>query len=189
MDSIIKEKNGVTLEATWVAIARGDAKGQPYPTFLPTKENLSAWITFHGIDKVVTILERSAKANAQAALNYKAGDSGWSKRVVADVENPEKTITQEYIEEGKVNWDEVIETYLSGAAQGGATKQELVDEKNELQSLLQSIVAGASNASLTPEARQAEFARGFELVAKIQDLEAAILMKSKSRQPKTEAAA
>ncbi len=83
-----------------------------------------------------------------------------------------------------VNWEKVLETYLSGAVQGGVAKAELVDEKNELQALLQSIVAGASSAALSTEERQAEFQRGFELVAKIQDLDAAIQAKSKIRTPK-----
>lgn len=188
MESIIKEKNGVTLEANWVPIARGESKGQLYPTFIPTKENLSNWINFHGVDKVITLLERSAKANAQAALNYVAGDKGWSVREVPDVEDPNKVVKQEFIEDGAVKWDEVVEMYLSGAAQGGATKAELESEKEELQKLLQKTVQEASDASLSTEARQAKFTAGFELVAKIQDLDAAIQAKSKSRKPKEQAA-
>lgn len=192
MESIIKEKNGVTLEANWVPIARGECKGQLYPTFIPTKENLSSWINFHGVDKVITLLERSAKANAQAALNYIAGDgkdTKWSVREVPDVEDPNKVVKQEFIADGAVDWNAVIDMYLSGAAQGGATKAELVDEKNDLQNQLQRLVAEASDASLSTEARQAKFNAGFELVAKIQDLDAAIQAKSKSRQPKEEKAA
>lgn len=184
-----KEKNGVTLTPTVCSIVRGEAKGQTYPAFIPTKETLPDYITFFGADKVLDILSRAAKADAQAALDYVLGDTGWQKRVVADAEGKEST--QLFYNEESLDLAKLLDTIVSGTVRGGVTKGQLEEERDELVAQLQKIYLNASgNASLTTEERAALFNEGLSIAPKIQELEAAIEAKSRAgRRSKEEIAA
>lgn len=175
-----REKNGVSLAPTTCAIVRGDAKGQTYLAFLPTKDTLSNYITFFGADKVIDILSRSAKADAQAALDYVLGDAGWLKRTVVGEDGKEST--QLYYDETSFDVNKLLDTIVSGTVRGGVTKVQLEEEREELLAQLQKIYRDASsNASLSTEERAALFNEGLAIAPKIQELEAAIEQKSRTR--------
>ena len=178
--AISKTNNGVELTTTPCTIIRGAAKGQVYLAFVPTKENLSAWIQFTGEEKVIDILARAAKANGQAALDYTIGDAGWVKSSVTDPETG-KTVEVESYDPDSVNWEQVLETIVSGAVQGGVTMKELKEERDDLYSQMQKIMLLAGDANVPQNEKQEAFANGFALAIKIQDLDSAIEAKKKTR--------
>ncbi len=178
--AIQKTNNGVSLTTTPCTIIRGAAKGQVYLAFVPTKETLSDWIKFTGEDKVVDILARAAKANGQAALDYTIGDAGWVKNKVVDPETGKESEVESYDPEA-VNWEQVIETIVSGAVQGGVTMKDLKEERDDLYSQMQKIMLLAGDANVPQSEKQEAFGRGFALASKIQELDAAIEAKKKTR--------
>jgi len=184
-----KEKNGVVLSPTVCSIVRGEAKGQTYPAFIPTKETLSDYITFFGADKVIDILSRAAKADAQAALDYVLGDNGWQKRTVVGEDGKEST--QLFYDESQLDVQKLLDTIVSGTVRGGVTKAQLEEEREELLAQLQRIYRDASsNANLSTEEKARMFSEGLAIAPKIQELEAAIEAKSRAgRRSKDEVAA
>ncbi len=190
MTNITKEKNGVALTSTVCSIVRGDAKGQTYPAFIPTPETLNDYITAFTPTKICDILARSAKADAQAALDFILGDEGWKKRTVVGEDGKESV--QLYYDESSLDIDKVLETILAGTVRGGVTKAQLEEEFEELNANLRKLISEANpaiNPGLSDDARQRLFAEAFSLAPKIQELEAAIASKSKTRRTKEEMAA
>lgn len=188
MNIVTKEKNGVTLSPSVCSIVRGDAKGQTYPAFIPTKDTLSDYVTFFGAEKIIDILSRAAKADAQAALDYVLGDAGWQKRTVVGEDGKESV--QLFYDEETLDIAKLLDTIVSGTVRGGVTKGQLEEERDELVAQLQKIYLNASgNTSLTTEERAALFNEGLSIAPKIQELEAAIEAKSRtSRRSKDEVA-
>jgi hypothetical protein len=181
MNTIVRERNGVAFEAVPQTIIRGAARGQLYLAFVPTEENLADYVNFLGKKEAVDILARAAKANGQAALDYTLGDAGWQKRVVADAETG-KELEQEFYDADSVNWDQVVDTILSGAVKGGVTAKELREEREDMVKQMTALYTAAStNPNFTTEQRAAAFSEGISIAAKIAELEAAIEAKKRTR--------
>lgn len=180
MNTIQKERNGVTMEASVVSIGRGPAKGQPYLAFIPTVENISDYIKFVGEKAIVDILQRSAKADGQDALNIVLGDEGWNAVTVTDPETKKEVVVETYNQEA-VDWSKVIDTIFSGAVKGGITSKQLRDEREELFRQMTSLYQSASGDSMTSEDKAKAFTEGLGIAAKIAELDAAIEAKKRIR--------
>lgn len=169
------ERNGVHWTPIVEEIKRREAKGNRFIVCLPDKTNYKQYLDWLGEEESLTILQRDARAEGQAALTYAiGGDDAWQERLVVDPESG-KEQTQYFYDLSQVDFDRLYDVLQKRSLRGGETKASLVAEQEVLTAELRKLTFELAKDPATVGARM------LELGVKLQELDGAIEARSKTR--------